>query len=434
MKKTAFISWLDSRPALVLGLLFLLTFVVRLAYMYLAPGLMASPDYVKEYSPLARNILAGNGFAIQAGQPYLDRVPLYSVFLAGVYGVFGASDSVARAALALVDGASAIFVFLIAREVFGKRVAILSALAFALYPPLVHLGTYITADNLFIALNLAFILFLVKFFRAPSLRYAIISGLLLGLASLTKPATIMVPVLLLIAFPLYARYALRSFNLRQVARLGALLLVFLLTILPWSIRNYAAFHEVTVLNLSRATLGDWALVSTMETQTLHVPSGERYLIYEQEKRSTLEGETGGQGNDNPQQQGQALTRSVFKKIASDPLGYTAYLGKKFAYFWYASDSGKYEMLLAVLQGSALLLGVLGLVFFVRKDDWRKVFPLLLVLVYFPAFHTLSFTLARYSMPIMPLVMMFSVYEVVELYRMVRGHVQGAASKTPVPVG
>ena len=51
-----------------------------------------TPDDAVGYDTLARNIMNGQGFSLQAGPPFeptLYRTPVYPYFLVGLYSVFG---------------------------------------------------------------------------------------------------------------------------------------------------------------------------------------------------------------------------------------------------------------------------------------------------------------------------------------------------------
>lgn len=395
---------------LMLLVLFLLAFAIRAVAPSVLPGLELAVDYKKWYSPMALSILNGNGFSVTPGQPAYQIVPLYPLFLAAVYAIFG-TDANIRIALALLGGISCILVYLTAKRVFGSKVAVLSALAFAIYPPLVLLPSTGISDDLYILLNLGFTLYVVKFFQAPSWRNSITGGILMGLAGLTKPGTILFPLVLLIAFTIYAW---RRLSLRQQAKFAGLVLAFLVTIFPWSLRNYLVFHEVFILSVSPITLGDHLFIGTLESQLASAPYDERVSQYWQEWRKVIKEEAGREVSDK-QEQGYVLTTVVAKKILGEPLEFLRLLPKKFLRFWYASDSGRWDTIFMFLQGGVLLLSVVGMVLFLRSEGWRQAFPLFPILIYYPVLHTLSLPLARYSMPIMPLVMMFSAYAVARLF-------------------
>lgn len=406
-----------TRTLLLLLFLIVLAFAVRAGAISLLPGNELSNDYKRLYSPMAVNILNGNGLSISAGQPDYKLVPLYPLFLTALYLFFGADINI-RMVLALMSAITCIFVYLIAKRIFGGKVALLSTLAFAVYPPLVLLPSIGSADTLFVLLNLAFVLYVVKFFETPSWRTGIIAGALLGLAGLTKPIPILLPLVLLTAFAIYAR---RSLSFGQQAKFAGLLLAFLLTIFPYSLRNYLVFQEAFILNVSRISLGDQLFVGTLESQLRANPDDTRSSVqYWDEWRQAITQEAGREVTDK-QEQGSILTTVVAKKLLQEPLDFLRLLPRKFLRFWYASDSGRYDTIFMFLQGITVLTGLAGLALFLRTEGWRRAFPLFPALLYYPIIHTMSFPLARYSMPIMPLVMMFSAYTIVGLFNASRAY-------------
>lgn len=391
---------------LLLLLLFFLAFGIRFAVLSTVPGLGPGSDLKKIYAPIAVNLLNGHGFAAVPGQPDYKLVPLYPFFLAALYAVFGRAVNVGLA-LSVVAGISCVLVFLAARPIFGKKAAVLSAVGFAVYPPLVLLTSMAISDDLFILFNLVFLLGLVRFLRSPGYLSIAVVGVAIGLAGLTKPIPVLLPLLVVGAILVYRPSG--SFQLRKC---GLLLIAFLVTVLPWSIRTYAVFHEVSLLGVSRMSVGDLLFVGTLENQLVPAPNNERFSVYLDESREAINKEAGAEVSDRIEQ-GKTLTKVVARKIFEEPGDYLRLLPRKFARFWYASDSGRYDTLFILLQGSLLVVGLLGLVSFIRRNGWRQSFALYPALLYYPAVHTLSFPLARYSMPVMPLVIMFSAYALVQ---------------------
>jgi 4-amino-4-deoxy-L-arabinose transferase-like glycosyltransferase len=163
--------------------------------------------------------------------------PGYPLFLLPFLNLPGDAASVtplvgARLANALVDTLTVLFVYLIAWEVFGARVARVVLVAQALDPRHIFLVGAIATEMLFIAL---FTLFMLAYLLAVSQdgwgRYRA-AGILLGLAVLTRPIPLLFPVLLAIHIwfhPKNRRRALGGFAWMVVAML--------LLFAPWTVRT-----------------------------------------------------------------------------------------------------------------------------------------------------------------------------------------------------
>ena len=135
--------------------------------------------------------------------------------------------------------------YYLARLVTTKTVAWLAALLFSLETEHIIISSLIRTEPLFMVLWLgAFILFF-NYFRTSSrnVLYAALTGLLLGLATLTRPFTQLVPfIFVLFALLPFTRPQSFTFPLRKIAlHMSMMVGVFILVLAPWIIRNGILF-------------------------------------------------------------------------------------------------------------------------------------------------------------------------------------------------
>lgn len=116
-----------------------LAFTLRLGYLVAFDPPQETPGLARKYQACAQHLLAGNGYFLQVGKapvPYVDRLPGYVTLLAAILALAGASPialGTAHAALgALQAGAAA----LAGARLGGSRVALVSGLLVACWPPL----------------------------------------------------------------------------------------------------------------------------------------------------------------------------------------------------------------------------------------------------------------------------------------------------------
>ena len=83
------------------------------------------------YNRVAQNVLAGRGFSDFGRDAGME--PVYLLFLAGVYGLFGHNYDTVRIIQIILFALLAIFIFLIAEKSFGRKIAIYASLASALF-------------------------------------------------------------------------------------------------------------------------------------------------------------------------------------------------------------------------------------------------------------------------------------------------------------
>ncbi len=174
--------------------------------------------------------------AILHGLPYSAAwTPLYPAVLALVTKLTWESYTVLYMANGVISAATGLVVFLIAREAFGRRTALLSMLFWALYVDLTWYSAVLMAETLGI---LVFAVFIYGVMRGW---HPLASGFLLGMACMTKG-------LFLIAVPaavFWYWYLYRGGPwLRKTALMQGALFV---TLLPWNIRNTMFYKEVVPL-------------------------------------------------------------------------------------------------------------------------------------------------------------------------------------------
>lgn len=199
-----------------------------------------------DFSRVAASIAHGHGYPPTnrgpGGGPSAFRPPAYPVFLAAVYAVVGhTAPGVGRLAGAVLGVVSVALIGLIAVRLWGRRVAWLALGIAAIAPPLVIFSTALISEALFVPVVLGAVLAALgaRRSRRPYL-WAIVTGALVGVASLTRTNGLILLLPFALAFvPLKA-------SRRRVSSWGppiAVILAALLTIAPWTIRNWTAFHS-----------------------------------------------------------------------------------------------------------------------------------------------------------------------------------------------
>ena len=233
----------------VIASLLALALVVRLGYVAATPGYEAMND-AHNYDVHAQSIAAGDGFARIGSGPTGEtafRPPGYPYLLAGVYAVTGverAKDStryrVGRVANALVGTAIVALIGVLAARLFNRRVALVAMALGAVYLPLILVGGSLMSEPLFTALLLGALAAAIQHRRsAHRLRWALVAGVLGGLAILTRAnAAILLAPLAIAVWDARPRWSWRA-----LAPPAALVAVALAAVAPWTIRNAVVFHS-----------------------------------------------------------------------------------------------------------------------------------------------------------------------------------------------
>ncbi|MBN1913114.1 MAG: glycosyltransferase family 39 protein, partial [Candidatus Omnitrophica bacterium] len=185
----------------VLLIIFTVAFFLRFGALSYLPRQHRTPSAdAQEYDELALNLLAGKGFInFNTGKPTAWRVPLYPIFLASIYSVFGHNYTAVRIVQCLLGAFLCVLIYLIAKEIFSSRVALIASLTLCFYKPYIlysYFGGpgFLFSENLFTFLLAVFVYFITRsFLPKPGVSNSIIAGFLLGLMALTRPVASLLP-------------------------------------------------------------------------------------------------------------------------------------------------------------------------------------------------------------------------------------------------
>jgi 4-amino-4-deoxy-L-arabinose transferase-like glycosyltransferase len=169
------------------------------------------------------------------GAPTAYRPPLWPVTLGATYAVADAVGvprwTAGRLVQALFGTAVVALAGAIAAAVWGRATALVTLGLGAVCIPLVLDGTTLISEPLFVVLELAAALTVIRHRRHPNrLRWAIAAGVLVGLAALTRSTGTVLGLAILIGLWTGA-------GLRPLLALAAFAVTALLVITPWAVRN-----------------------------------------------------------------------------------------------------------------------------------------------------------------------------------------------------
>jgi len=217
---------------------FLLALVVRIIFVSLFPSLPYNVD-AAEYVILGQNIAHGHGYCYQPGHPTAYRLPLYPIFLAFFFALFGDNCYWAISiGEAIIGSLCVVALYYAALHIIRRnRPAAIVATMLAVYPPLVRLTNTFMTENLFSLLATLSALLLLKALTGQSSKAStVLAGIVIGLSWLCRPTLFPLVAIL----PLWALLARRQRLGDRKARLrqtGLILGVACLFLIPWTVRN-----------------------------------------------------------------------------------------------------------------------------------------------------------------------------------------------------
>lgn len=239
--------------AVVLG------FALQLAYAYAMrhrPLAGDEPEYSSE------GVLITHGLWFYTRVPYgilhagAWKAPLYPAWVGLWYSLFGPHPDAVRLVQVPVSVLTIPLTWLLARRLFGPRVAMAAAVVVAIYPLAWQWEGLLYPEAL--ATPLYVVLLIVMLTRLPTRWRALGFGLLLGLTLLLRPSSVFLLLGALVAWCLMVGWR-RGVELTAVAILGAVVVV-----APWTVRNAVVMHGFVPISME-----DAALYGTFNAQSAH---------------------------------------------------------------------------------------------------------------------------------------------------------------------
>ncbi len=263
--------WLEHPFEVGLFFVFLAGLALRLLVCFWHQLYPLSGDEVAFFEQ-ARTFVQGRGYPEQE----LMRGPLYPLFLAVIFRLFGAEVGVARILQAALGAAMVPLLYLWVGRRYGWVAGLLAAVLGAAFFPLAVQATFLLTETLFLFL---FVLGTVIWEGKRLAFRALGAGLVFGLAALTRAVGL--PLVLLAAGE-----ALFSPGERPARRFRFALLILAgaaLVIGPWTVRN-AVVHRAWILVDTTGSTNLWLDNDPelgrdrVKAELLKYPEGERQAL------------------------------------------------------------------------------------------------------------------------------------------------------------
>jgi 4-amino-4-deoxy-L-arabinose transferase-like glycosyltransferase len=408
--------------SVALAICFALGLVVRLAIWTGTGALGPKITDEQQYTQIAENIRAGNGFAWAPGQPTSIRPPLYPGLLAATWTLTGGTSFQAVRMLQIVLSlATAALVYWLGASLWSAEVGAVGAAVCWLYPSLIFYDSLILTETLFTFVLVAFVAATVKLVQTPRVVFAAACGLTLGLAALTRSVFWPLPLILCPALMLM----LAAPWPRRISLAALVFLAYAVVVGPWAVRNTRLQHVTTV-------------VDTMGGMNLRMGNYEYTPDDRMWDAVSLRGEKNwvhgiaddlGSGEITEGQKEKWAQKKAIAYIRAHPRETLRRSLIKFADFWGLEreflagvQQGLYmpPRWFEVLASAAILLvyalvaalGAAGIWMAVPRDTRSHAILLLPVLVLIAA-HTIVFGHSRYHLPIVPIFGLYAGALVVE---------------------
>lgn len=227
------------------------------------------------YIELAKNLLA---YGMIGAPPYPDVywTPLYPVFIAGVYLLTAYSTPAVIIIQLLISSLGCCLLYITAARHIPKGIALTVALALAPDVPTVGYANTILSETLFSFLLILFIFTFTLFLEQNKMYLLVLSGLLCGSATLTRPV--------LFYFSLFSIFIFLYYYRNHVYKIMVYFFIFNLSlgivVGPWIYRNVklgyngiAAVQEVNIYIFKAGWIEQKAKTGVIPQ---YIDSGERF--------------------------------------------------------------------------------------------------------------------------------------------------------------
>jgi len=383
-----------------IGYILLIALLVRLCFVLFFPPRPTNWDDAGSWDSVGWNVCLGKGFLENDSSPTQQRPPAYPIFLAIVYFLFGHSFLWVKISQAVLDTFTVFILYNISKKYFDEKTSLLVSLVLALYPPLIVYNGVIGSEicfTFFLALTL---LVLTNTVCINSTKLYGISGVILGITTLCRSTTIFYPIFFLIGLLIVKK----NFFLKGLI---VFLLFFVITLLPWTLRNYFTSGSFSPLAAGGGGLF-WS--GTQEiSDGKPVLEGAGYYYPELSKMPF-------------HQQDIIQIKMGLKSIYNAPFVYFKITLKKFVRIVFQPvgqvlTEKKHPLLgklLYLMHFILLIFTVIGVG--MSKPLWQDLMPIISIIVYIILMHTLLSSIPRYRLPVEPYIVLFAVYGFLSVIR------------------
>ena len=411
------------RQLLFIVALFVLALAVRLIYLL---QIRNSPMFdtltmcAEYHDQWAQMILQGEDLH----EGVFFRAPLYAYFLASVYRILGHGYLWSRLIQFLIGSLSCILIYLLGKRVFNDRTGRIAGVVAALYGILIYFEGELLIPVLLVPLDLLVILALLWAGERPSSGRWILSGGLLGLSAIARPNILLVGAALVIWIVLNFRGKDARIGSKSILYAGFFLLGAVLIISPVTLRNYLKGDDF-VLIASQGGMNFYIGNNPQSDGASAVLPGARstwWGLCEDGKRFAEE-ETG--LSLKPSQISRFWYAKSTRFLVEDPLDFLRLMAKKFALFWSGNELSNNRDIYFFARSAPLMklliwryviyfpfgliapLALVGII--LSHKNSKNVLLLEIFLVVYMLSVVLFFVTARYRVPVIPVLILFSAY-------------------------
>ena len=369
------------------------------------------------YVKLAVNLFEHGRYSFHPeGSPTTYRAPVYP-FVLGLVNVLVADIGTTTLLVnCLASSLTCTLLGVLAAHIFGRNRALLLSMPATFFPLSVYYCTNALSDTFFALTIILYVVLALTMLADPSVSRAILAGGALGVATLTKGILVPFPLLFLGYAALRRPRAFKAVFTSSIVSVGLVAI--------WSARKYVVSGHVIPVSVGPGwsmLSGNYMIEVSRDAHTA-VKYGEARAL----KRinatcggSYTYGSLRPAGHwDIPHETDSLFFREALLMFREDPLLLPRKLGINAFRFWYFSNSPwKCHANLAV-NGSVVLLALVGMFRVYRRAHRSVEFTVIVSLFFILVYSVVNVSSSRYGLPIVLLLTPFAGWPLMELVRRV----------------
>jgi tetratricopeptide (TPR) repeat protein len=377
----------------------------------------------------AQSILEGEDFT----EGVFFRAPLYPYFLAMTYRIFGHNYFTPRLIQFLIGSVSCVLIFLLGRKLFNRKTGVIAGFLSCIYGVFIYFEGELLIPVLLVFLDLLLILSLVWAAKKPSYGRWALSGVLLGLSAAARPNILLVGVGFMLWIILHFRGKEKGRG-KSFIYAGCFVLGTILIISPVTLRNYIKGNDL-VLIASQGGMNFYIGNNPKSDGVSAILPGARTTWWGsyQDARSMAEAAEG--RSLKPSEVSRYWYVQALKFLVKEPISCFKLMTKKLLLFWNGNELSNNRDFYFFARSTPVLkpliwrfvvffpfgvlapLALLGII--LSHKDKKDVLILEIFLVIYTMSVILFFVTARYRVPILPVLILFSAYALDRMVQMTK---------------
>jgi len=391
-----------------------LNWIVRNFVTTFKPSLFGFIDHDIDpygFGKMGETIASGHWFQ-GAGDLLHRKAPLYPLTIGLVYAIFGDHAKLIFLLHAFYFAATCWLAFDIGRRLFNQRTGIIAGLLCALDPVILRYVPSLHLEIQFTFYMTLLVWLVVIFYERPSVKLGALTGVVAGATALTKSVPLLLPALMMLALVLSYRSRRRAGAQLQIPW-KPIVTVFIamgLTIAPWTIRNYHATHHFVLINTGTSDAFLRGFIFTEKPYILL--QKPPYTDAENASNAYFKALAEKAGTDYLHDDyaiDKTLNQEMKRRLIHEPGAVARKTAIGVLTFWYEMTDRTNSLVALVIAAGAWILAIVG--WRQARREGRPTWFLFLPILYFNLVLAFLLALGRYSVPVMPLLLVAAAFGV-----------------------